>query len=69
MPKSGRPPKPATEKTVSQTSVRLTADEKQQLDELESELESTSAEVIRLAIAQLYQRTFGRRGKAQRTVA
>jgi len=69
MPKAGRPPKPPAEKTVSQTSVRLTADEKHQLDELEAELESTSAEVIRHAIAQLYSRTFGRRGKAHRAPA
>jgi predicted DNA-binding protein len=63
MGKAGRPPKAPEERTVTQTSVRLTADEKQQLDELEAELESTAAEVIRQAVAQLYTKVFGRRGK------
>lgn len=65
MGKAGRPPKPPEERTVAQTSVRLTSDEKQQLDELERELESTTAEVIRQAIALLYAKVFGRRGKAK----
>lgn len=63
MAKAGRPPKPPEERTVTQTSVRLTADEKQQLDELEEELESTAAEVIRQSVALLYTKVFGRRGK------
>ena len=65
MVKAGRPPKPPEERTVAQTSVRLTSDEKQQLTELESEFDSTAAEVIRQAIAQLYTKVFGRRGKAK----
>ena len=65
MAKPGRPPKPPEERTVAQTSVRLTGDEKQQLEELETELDSTTAEVIRQAIALLYAKVFGRRRGAK----
>lgn len=56
MGKVGRPPKPPDEKTTSQTSVRLTDDERAQLDELALMMDVTAGEVLRRALAAFYKR-------------
>jgi len=62
----GRPPKAPEDRREAkdQITVRLTGDERSQLEELADEYGETAGEVIRRSVSELYGRVFGR-GKAK----
>lgn len=63
----GRPPKAPEERrdAKDQITVRLTGDERGQLERLADEYGETAGEVMRRALSELYAKVFGRRGKAK----
>jgi hypothetical protein len=57
----GRPPKPEEKRVSEQIGVRFTKDERKQLDDLSMELRMSTGAVLRRALAELYDRHFGKK--------